>query len=102
MKLHQRRYPALPGTLNALLIVLAWGISLCFFLPDRGNSAENVITCDAEPTAQFIAYGLVVQCSIEEIGDADAFRFKGARGETIVVQTVKRGDWRGGGESSLV
>ena len=44
--------------------------------------------CIAEPTDELIAYGNLITCSIEAVGDSDLFRFVASAGEMVHVQVT--------------
>jgi hypothetical protein len=49
---------------------------------------EPVVQCNPEPTNMLIAYGDIVTCSTEAVGDADTFRFSGSMGESIQIELL--------------
>jgi hypothetical protein len=59
-------------------------LALILSLPAKAN--ESVIQCDPGRENIKIAYGDIVVCSIEVIGDRDAFGFQGTEGEVVYIQ----------------
>lgn len=67
----------------------AWGLLILGALVwPVTSAAESDVPCEAEPTDMTIAYGALIDCAIDPLGDTDVFRFQGASGEVVVVQVV--------------
>jgi hypothetical protein len=75
------------------VIVACWiGLALCLFSPALSGAVVEGIPCTPEPTDMIVAYGDLVTCSIDPVGDTDIYRFSGTSGETVVIQ----GTWQSG------
>jgi hypothetical protein len=66
---------------------------LSLLLLSPANAIVEGKACQAEPTDQLIQYGDLINCSVSQLGDEDAFRFQGGSGETVTIQAVRK---RGG------
>jgi hypothetical protein len=68
--------------------VLAWLVVIMATALPAPALAQEGVPCATEPTDMVVAYGDVVDCSIEVVGDTDTFRFSATAGEVIAVQAV--------------
>jgi len=59
--------------------------------PSVGKTVVEGIPCTPEPTSMIVNYGDLVNCQIDPVSDLDGFRFSGAAGEAVRVQTAKLG-----------
>jgi len=72
-----------------LFVVLALVLGLCVALAAPAHAVDESIACFAETTDMTIAYGHVVSCAINVLGDSDIFRFFGRAGQHVVVQVTR-------------
>ena len=69
--------------------LLSYCLTVMLCLPSLGEAVVEGIPCTPEPTSMIVNYGDLVNCRIDPVGDGDVFRFSGAAGETIRVQTAR-------------
>lgn len=69
--------------------LLSYCLTVMLCLPSLGEAVVEGIPCTPEPTSMTVNYGDLVNCQIDPVGDGDVFRFSGAAGETVQVQTAE-------------
>jgi hypothetical protein len=68
-------------------VFLAMGLLIC---PRVAEAAAEGRPCMPEPTDMLIAYGELIICQIEPVGDTDLFRFPAAAGEVVTILTSRQ------------
>jgi hypothetical protein len=71
--------------------LLRYCLGVMLLFPSVGKAVVEGIPCTPEPTSMIINYGDLVNCRIDPVGDLDGFRFSGAAGELVRVQTAELG-----------
>ncbi|MCI0422963.1 MAG: hypothetical protein L0312_27690, partial [Acidobacteria bacterium] len=69
-------------------VALWLALTLPFAFPTAGRAAAEGVNCPAEPVDMNIAYGQLINCTIES-GDSDIFRFSGIARENVVLLVLK-------------
>ena len=73
------------------VVFIGWlVVSLTLFLPAISKAEIEGTQCNPEPTDMNIAYGDLITCSIDPVGDSDTFRFFGTIDDTIVLQATRQ------------
>jgi choice-of-anchor C domain-containing protein len=74
--------------LNTAVRLAVWFL-FALWSPSLALAAPEGQACTPEPTVMSIAYGDVVVCSFETLGDTDSFRFSGNAGETAYIAATR-------------
>ena len=71
------------------VVFIGWlVVSLTLFLPAISKAEIEGTQCNPEPTDMNIAYGDLITCNIDPVGDSDTFRFFGTEDEVIVIMAA--------------
>lgn len=68
------------------IVVLALTMSVCLLFSVAARAQEGQ-QCTPDPVDMFIGYGADILCAIDQPGISDLFRFDGAAGERILIET---------------
>lgn len=70
--------------MKTIVLALTLTLGVCLFFP-AAASAQKGMPCPADPVNEFIMYGNLILCSIDEPGISDLYRFNGIAGQRIEI-----------------